>query len=181
MMDTLREELEQMRSKADAELARLAQIEAQLKDREHSLALVARSVDQKLSGMIEKDLFVRYFQKPYVVIPQAKHRVLVAVPKFISNFQVGWLWKETETFYIYQLDQYSAWLSDIPKELLAEIDFKKEVTAIIEEDVIKFEPAEKETVKRKLGHHLKDFSENEARVVRGHEFDLTGLPQHGQR
>ena len=51
--------------------------------------------------------------------------MLVAVPKFVKGFQVGWLWKETDTFYIYQFDQYSAWLGDAPADLLEAINFKR--------------------------------------------------------
>ena len=56
---------------------------------------------------IRKPYFLAFFKRPYALIPQGKNKVLVVVPKFVKGFQVGWLWKETETFYIYQFDHIS--------------------------------------------------------------------------
>lgn len=171
-LSLLKEQLEGIQSVAQAKLQEVAAIEQRMNAREREIQLVAENIDKKLSGMIEKDEFLQFFEQPYVVIPQGKSKMLVAVPKFVSGFQVGWLWKETDSFYIYQFDQYSAWLGDAPKELLEQIAFKKEFEATVEGDVIKYEPSQKDVIKKKLGDHLKDITETEARILQGHAFDL---------
>jgi len=51
-----------------------------------------------------------------MVVPHTKNSVLIAVPKFIENFQVDWLYKDTGSYYIYEVNQYSRWLGDVPKQ-----------------------------------------------------------------
>ena len=125
---------------------------------------------------IEKTDFLAFFKRPYALIPQGKNKVLVAVPKFVKDFQVGWLWKETETFYIYPFDQYSAWLGDAPADLLEAINFKKGFEVQVVDDMVYFTPDQREAVKRKLGEHLRDVGEDSARIRRGHAFDVLAEP-----
>ena len=165
-------ELEQLKEDADKKILRLSEIEKSMQEQENNLKYVSDAISKKLGDIIEKEKFLGFFQKPYVTIPQGKNNLLVAVPKFIKGFQVGWLWKETESFYIYQLDQYSAWLGDVPQELLNEINFKKEIDGVVQGDTLFYSPMMKEAVKKKLGYHLKDIGETEARIVRGHIFDV---------
>ena len=70
-----------------------------------------KNVGRALMGKIEDYLKEKSVKKS-----------IIDSPKFIKGFQVGWLWKETDSFYIYQFDQYSAWLGDAPQELLTEIN-----------------------------------------------------------
>ncbi len=171
-MEELKQELETMKKEVSERLARLAIIDASIKEQEKNLEYAAGVVDEKLGDIVESKDFITFFQRPYAVIPQAKNKVLVVVPKFVKGFQVGWLWKEAPNYYIYQLDQYSAWLGDVPKELLDEINFKKELDGFIQGDRIYFEPEMKEKIKKKLGFHLGDIEENQARIKKGHIFDM---------
>lgn len=174
MIDLLRtrEELEKIKKEAEEKIFRLISLEKKISKQEKEIKVIADSITEKLDDNINSDLFVKFFEKPYVIIPQKQNRVLVAVPKFIKGFQVGWLWKETDQFFIYQLDQYSAWLGDVPSELLAEINFKKEIEADVDANVISFEPSQKQIIKQKLGQHITDVTETNARIIRGHEFNL---------
>lgn len=149
----------------------LKNIELQLKRQERAITHVTDITNRKLGNIIEKDNFASFFKKPYVVHEFGKNQIFVFVPKFIKNFQVGWLYKEDETFYIYQLDQYSAWLGDVPQELLEKINFQKEIDATVEGDTLFFSPTDKEKIKKKF-LHLTDFQENQARITKGHIFDL---------
>jgi len=167
-----REELEIISGDVQEKLDRLMVIEKDMKNQEKNLRTIAKGLDQKLSGTIENELFVKFFQKPYTIIPMKNNKALVAVPKFIKGFQVGWLWKETDSFYIYQLDQYSAWLGDIPKDLVDELDLKQEFEAEIVDNQIFFQPTDKEKIRKRLGKHLKDFKENSAKIIMGHEFGI---------
>lgn len=171
-MEELKQELETMKKEVKERLARLAIIDASIKEQEKNLEYAAGVVDEKLGDIVESKDFVNFFQRPYAVIPQAKNKVLVIIPKFVKGFQVGWLWKELPNYYIYQLDQYSAWLGDVPKELLGEINFKKEVDGFVQGDRIYFEPETKDNIKKKLGEHLGDIEENQARIKKGHIFNL---------
>lgn len=167
-----REEIEKIKTDASEKLNQLALLEKKIKKQEKDLEIVSNSISEQLGDFVDRDKFMKFFEKPYVILPQTKTKVLVAVPKFIQGFQVGWLWKETEQFYIYQLDQYSSWLGDVPTELLKEIDFKKEFEAHVEGNQILFEPSNKEEIKRKLAKHIGDITDTSARILRGHEFDI---------
>ena len=167
-----RDELIKIKQDADNSISRLTLLQKEIEQTDKDIKLVADSIDKSLKDSIEKDKFIKFFEKPYTIIPQSKNKVLVVVPKFIKGFQVGWLWKEEENFYIYQLDQYSSWLGDIPQELLNEINFKKEFSAEIVDNQVFFEPSEKEAIKKGIGKHITDVTENSARIVKGHEFDL---------
>lgn len=167
-----RDEILKVKEQAESSLHKLDLLEKEMKNQEKDIKLVADSIDKSLKDVVEKDKFIKFFEKPYTIIPQGKNKILVAVPKFIKNFQVGWLWKEEETFLIYQLDQYSSWLGDIPKELLDEINFKQEFKAEVVDNTVYFEPNQKEALKKAVGRHITDITENTARIIKGHEFDL---------
>ena len=91
---------------------------------------------------------------------------------FVKGFQVGWLWKETESFYIYQFDQYSAWLGDIPEELKKEINLKTDFNVRIDGDIMRFDPEQKSFIKQKFGYHLSEIDDETAKIKRGHIFDV---------
>lgn len=174
MIDLLKtkEELETIKKEAEDNIFRLKSLEKQIEKQEKDTKVIADSISEKLGDNIHSDLFIKFFEKPYVIIPQKQNQVLVAIPKFIKGFQVGWLWKETEQFYIYQLDQYSSWLGDVPSDLLKEINFKKEIEAEIEANTLLFQPSQKQIIKQKLGSHITDVTDTSARIIRGHEFDI---------
>jgi DNA excision repair protein ERCC-3 len=167
-----REELLKVQKIAQDSLDKLSILEREIKQTDKEIQSVADSIEKGLKDSIEKDKFIKFFEKPYTLIPQNKNKVLVVVPKFIKGFQVGWLWKEEENYFIYQLDQYSSWLGDVPQELLNSIDFKKEFSAEIIENQVFFNVGEKEIIKKALGKHLADIQDTSARIVKGHEFDI---------
>lgn len=168
----LEQQLADIRERAALLSHDLETLESLKKKQEENLQYAAGVLNDKLGSVIESDKFLSFFKRPYVTIPTGKNRVLVAVPKFIPNFTVGWFWKETESFYIYQLDQYSVWLGDVPQELMAEINFKPAFQATVDGDKVVFSPESKDTVKKTLGPLITDVAENQARIVRGHQFDV---------
>ena len=166
----IHQQLEKMKEDIDMKAIELSKLEKDMKTEEKRLSTLAIILEDTKD--IRKDEFLLFFKKPYVTISHSNNRILIAVPKFIKDFQVGWLWKETDSFFIYQFPQYSAWLGDAPKELLEEINFKKEFNATIEGNVIKFDPANREIIKKKMYGHLNEISENQATIIRGHIFDV---------
>lgn len=137
-------------------------------------AEVSEVLSQKFGEKFASDLFVSFFKKPYVTIPAGKNRIYVAVPKFIKNFQVGWLWKETDSFNIYEFDQYSAWLGDVPEELLQEIDFAPEFNATIDGNRITFDRADRDIIKKRLAHLISEgtLEDTGAQIKKGRTFDV---------
>jgi len=168
----IKKELEEINKIAETELRRVGVLSNLLNEHEKNISATADFIDEKLGKLTDKQSFLDFFKKPYVLIPNGKNSVLVCVPKFIKGFQVGWLWKETDTFYIYQFDQYSAWLGDAPEELTKEINLKTDFSVGIDGNTLKFDPAQKAIIKQKFGHHLSKIGEESATIKRGHIFDV---------
>lgn len=169
----LRELDEIERTVADAR-NKLEKIERERKVEEKQQRQVVSALDVKIGDKIDSDALLKFFKKPYVIIPQGRHKILVAVPKFIKNFAVGWLWKETESYYIYSFDQYSAWLGDAPAELLSEIDFKHGFNATVEGNVISYERDQRAEVVKALRPYLSEgkIGDTQATIKKGCEFDV---------
>lgn len=161
----------QIKKEIDSKMQELDLIGVSIKDQDKNIKRVADSLEKGISDLVEKNNFMKFFEKPYAMI-SLKNSSLVVVPKFIKGFQVGWLWKETDTFFIYQINQYSKWLGDVPKEILDIIETEEPIQAEIIQDTIYFKPADKDKIKSKFGKHLRDFSENTAKIVKGHEFSI---------
>lgn len=144
------------------------------KEAVQNISELKETLEKKLGNGFAAADFLSFFKKPYVTIPQGRNKVIVAVPKFVKGFQVGWLWKETDTFFLYELDQYSAWLGDVPSDLLAEIDFKPEFNATIEGNRITFDRGQRDIIKKRLGHMISEgtLTDTEAVVKKGYAFDI---------
>ncbi len=149
-----------------------ARIEKAQAEGDKALSETADFLEKKLGKSVERDKFLAFFKKPYAIIPNGKNRVLVAVPKFVQGFQVGWLWKETDSFFLYQFDQYSAWLGEAPADLMDAIDFEKGFELKVSGNTIQFDPSQRDAIKKKLGAHLKQVDENSGVILRGHAFDV---------
>jgi DNA excision repair protein ERCC-3 len=173
-MDLIQSEKEwkEIQTESEKALARIEILKAEEKSAASSLSKTVTFLDKEVGDVLEKHSFLSFFKTPYAVIPFGKNKVLVAVPKFVKNFQVGWLWKETESFYIYQFDQYSAWLSDAPAELMEAINFKHGLAIEIDGNVITFDADAKKDVREKLKDDLSEIGDNSARIKRGHVFDV---------
>ena len=165
------EEIEKALSAARSNIERIAR---ETKAEEKRNKQVVSSLDVKVGDAIDSEALLKFFEKPYVIIPQGRHKILVAVPKFIKNFAAGWLWKETESYYIYSFDQYSAWLGDAPADLLAEIDFKQGFSATLDGSTITYERDQKAAVVKALRPYLSDgkIGDTQATIKKGYEFDI---------
>lgn len=168
----IKKELEASKKIAEQELLKVALLAKIIKEREANISATADFIDERTGKLTDKQAFLDFFKKPYVLIPNGKNSVLVCVPKFIKDFQVGWLWKETESFYIYQFDQYSAWLGDAPEELKKEINFKNDFNVVIDGNILRFNPGQKAFIKQKFDRHLSNIEDGTAKITRGHIFDV---------
>lgn len=169
-LEESKKELADIIETANLKISEINRAMLEQKKEERNMKSAVKSLN-KSGSVNEKDL-LSFFKKPYVIIPDKNNSVFVVVPKFVKDFQVGWLHKETDTFYIYQFDQYSAWLSDAPEDLLKEINFKKVFEIDIVGNAVNFSTKDREEIKKRLSQHLSDFGDTTARVKRGHEFDV---------
>lgn len=166
------EELSLIEKETNALRERITAFDRAQKAQEKGVKNAVEVLRETGGDFVDTDALLAFLKKPYVIIPQAKNRVLVAVPKFIKGFQVGWLWKETDTFYIYEFNQYSSWLGDAPQELLDSIGFENGLEAKVEGQFVSFNPDMRAEVKKRLGVHLKEVSDTSAKILRGHEFEV---------
>jgi len=137
ILDT-KKQLENLQDDIAQKLILVKSIEKDLKHQEKNIEYASEVISNKLGNIIQSQKFLNFFKKPYVTTPNGKNSILVFVPKFIKGFQVGWLYREDDTYYVYELNQYSSWLGDVPKDLLELIDFKQEIQGFVEGDRIKF-------------------------------------------
>lgn len=170
-INSAKEKLQSIKKDIESKLEELQLIEISTKDQEKQIVKAADQLDKGISDLINRDNFIKFFEKPYASVP-IKNGLLVAVPKFIKNFQVGWLFKETDTFFIYQVNQYSKWLGDIPSDLLDNIQTAEPLKSEILNGQLFFSPKDKEKIKERFKNHLSEFKENSAKIIRGHEFNL---------
>lgn len=164
--------LRQIKDDAEKKIEELDKIDKDFKKQKEAINELSKTLQSKASSFIESEPFKEFFKKPYVTIPYGKNQLLVAVPKFVKGFQMGWLFKETDSFYVYQLDQYSYWLGDVPEELEKELNLETPLNVDVRGQNLYFDKSQKEEVKQKLRKHINNVAENSARIIRGHEFQI---------
>lgn len=121
---------------------------------------------------VNADLYAKFDKKPYLIIPASRNAIHVYIPKFYPDFQVGWLKDEVDEYYRYEVNQYSIFFGDVPKEILDEIKMPEPIRANVSGDKIKFNPEDKQKIKRQIPKFLTDWTDNSARITKGHEFDI---------
>ncbi len=179
LQDT-KKQLLQLQNFTTQKLDELKTIENKFVEYDKNLKIIADFMSSKLNNKVDSETVKKFFKKPYVTFQQTPSSVLVFVPKIISDFQVGWLHKEDETYYIYELNQYSSWLGDVPDDLLELINFKQSIKGYVEGNRFNFDISSKPILKRDFKKHLTDFTDDSARIIQGHEFDIIAeMVDHG--
>ncbi len=162
---------------ASLELDGLQEAIRVLRDKLVDLTTRATSQEKAIGSFTEgtgvnRDKFVQFMRKPYLIVPKSKTELHVIVPKFV-NFQVGWLLEETETFNVFVFNQYSVWLGDAPMDLVALIGgAEKEIDGIVTRNLLEFDPKYKKGVVKHLGQFLSNIKDQTATIKKGHEFDV---------
>ena len=167
-----KKQLETIQNDITEKLRLVETIGQDLKLQEENIEYVSKVISDKLGSNVLTKQFLDFFKKPYVTTPNGKNSILVFVPKFVKDFQVGWLYKEDDSYYVYELNQYSSWLGDVPRELLEQINFQQELEGYIKGNTINFEPDQKDAIKKKFGSTLTDYTETTARITRGNTFQV---------
>ena len=150
----------------------LDQIKKEITAREKKLSNTANLVKTNLDSNIDKERFIAFLKKPYTTKPLGKNKILVFVPKWVPNFEVGWLHEEKDEYYIYELNQYSAWLGDVPDELLSQINFEEGIKATVEGNRVFFDEEQKSKAYGMFKGHVTKWESDQAYIKQGHEFDI---------
>ena len=107
-----KKQLEELQEDISQKLLLVKSIDKDLKQQEKNIEYASEVISNKLGNNVESGRFLNFFKKPYVITSNGKNSILVFAPKFIKGFQVGWLNREDETYYVYELNQYSSWLGE---------------------------------------------------------------------
>ncbi|WP_202320414.1 DEAD/DEAH box helicase [Archaeoglobus neptunius] len=110
--------------------------------------------------------FRAFLRKPYLLLPKSRDEYYVIVPRFV-DFHVGWLERQTESYNVFVINRYTAWLTELPEDLKlfeepphATVDGRYLVT----DDIDHFW--------RRYRRHLSRREGDRIRIKRGHEFEL---------
>lgn len=68
------------------------------------------------------EAFKRFAEKPYVVIQEKDHALLIT-PKW-TGIRAGWLVFQNESFYVYRVDRFALWAGLVAEELRSEFDLE---------------------------------------------------------
>ncbi|HVI42048.1 MAG TPA: DEAD/DEAH box helicase family protein, partial [Anaerovoracaceae bacterium] len=128
----------------------------------------------KILGDVDSNLFQKFLKKPYKLVRISDNKYIIYIPKWVPNFQVGWLIDDTDdTFYTYEVNQYSAWLGDIPEELLSKLEIgKNSIDATVENNIVKFPESSRPKAEELFKGHVLSWEFDQARIKSGHEFDI---------
>ena len=86
------------------------------------------------------DSVKEFLSKPFVTLPKGHNQWYVIVPKFV-DLQVGWLMKQTESFNVFVVDNYSNWLFGIPQAIKEGLDFIEPLPITVQGDFLKVDPS----------------------------------------
>lgn len=171
-----RRKLEEMKASIESQLMQTKALEAILRKQNDNVLAATSVINEKLGNLVDSNGFLKFVSKPYTTwsIPKS-NKLLVFVPKFAKNFKgVGWLIRETDEYFVYEINQYSVFLGDVPEDLKAKVAFAKQVDGYVEGDTLYFEPSQRDAIRKKLGRHidLPNMGDNRVRILRAHNFDL---------
>lgn len=132
--------------------------------------------EQRRFGKIDAEHLEKFFEQPYVTLPsKRKNEWLIIVPRFI-DFQIGWLEKSTQSFNVFKLNKYSAFLDTIPIELQSKLKFEESLPLEINDSVLTTGISHQEEIWEKYGGSKKYFNhrvgKSQIKIKKGYEFQL---------
>ncbi len=151
----------------------LERLQKQIADQHNDLDKASRSLS-KILGNVDSNLFQKYLNKPYKMKKISDTKYEIYVPKWVPNFQIGWLIDATdETFYTYQVNQYSGWLGDMPDELKSKLEIgKNAIDATVENGIVKFPENDRTKAETMFKGDIAKWEFDQAKIKLGHEFDI---------
>lgn len=151
----------------------LARLEKDITTQQKDIEKAGQSLS-KILGDVDANLFQKFLKKPYKLVRISDTKYRIYIPKWVPNFQVGWLIDSTdETFFTYEVNQYSAWLGDIPEELKSNLEIGKEsIDATVENGTVRFPEAARAKAEEMFKGDILKWEFDQAKIKSGHEFDI---------
>ncbi len=172
--DTLavQKEVRRIQGEARAALQRLKELERRQRDYEEQVVLQSGTLVEVLQNGATNHEVEAFLRKPYALLRVRAGEALVVVPKFVHGLQIGWLEQETDTYWVYRVNRYSAWLSDVPDDVREVIGAPTGPDVVVEGDYLSFPEGQESQVASALKGHVADVQGGRARIIRGHAFDV---------
>jgi len=163
--------LQQIMSEAGELFAWLSREIEELKDKQ-SMELQALA-EQLGYTRVDPELFRNFFNKPYVILPRKENEWYLIVPRFI-DLQMGWLWRQTDSFNIFIVNRYIDWLYPLPPEIKRQLGFKEPpFKPIVDGDFLVCKPEETDLAwERYKKYLLRREAPGRIRVKKRSQFNL---------
>lgn len=162
-------------------LAAVEELEAVEEDvRQAQVSLKQRLEELLLAGGtakagLDEEAVEAFANEPYVVLPSGKpNEWHVAVPRFLTDFHVGFLAWSTDSYNVFAVNRYAQYFGDIPASIAERFDFKPELDARVADGSVHVPgAAEQEEVVARYGEHLtRRKGQTEVGIKPGREFQL---------
>lgn len=151
---------------------KLVDIERLIKQQERKLNEIASFVSN--NSKIDRQFFISFMKKPYKLKRISNEKYQVFVPKWVPDFQIGWLVDEgvDDEFYTYEINRFSSWLGDVPPEIADKLDLEPKLQSIVKDGKVSFSDSEKPLAEELFKGHILKWGVDEAEIKQGHEFDI---------
>lgn len=171
LSDTIAKTLENFNLSVTEYQIKLAIIKKNIQKSETELKNISNNITE-FDTRIDSQKFLAFFKKPYKINQLKNGKIRIYIPKWYPDFQIGWLVDENpnEEYYTFELNQYSAWLGEIPEDILKQVNFPEPINATVNGNIISFKEEDKTRIKNLP--YLTDWKETTARITKGHEFEI---------
>jgi len=150
----------------------ILKLDTEIKKRESQLKEVATYIQARLSKKIDTILFTNFLKKPYKIKRISEKKYEIYVPKWVPDFQIGWLTDDDGDWLTYEVNQFSAWLGDIPDDIAEKLKLTNDFKPNIDGKIVYFESDQKPKAQELFKGHILSWSEDHAVIKSDHEFDI---------
>jgi DNA excision repair protein ERCC-3 len=120
---------------------------------------------------IDVDLARMFLREPYAILQRNDNSYFIVVPRWV-NFTIGWLERVTDSYNIFVVDKYTAWLGEVPAELTDKLNLKQPEQISVLDHVLQFDPSIQSKIRRRYSKYLNKIGEGFAHIRPSKEFDL---------
>ena len=150
----------------------LSQLDKQIIHQEQQIEKTANFISSTLSEKIDRTLFSDFLKKPYKIKQINSKKYEIYVPKWVPDFQVGWLVDDDGAWFTYEVNQYSAWLGDIPHDIADKLNLQSSFEATVENNKVSFDENQKHQAEQMFKGHILKWDLDHAIIKSDHEFDI---------
>lgn len=170
LQDTSLSRFDDFQKFLDEQRSKLAKIQRMTNQQEEHAKMISSFVSKEMN--IDEEVFRRYLKKPYKMVRVSEGKYKIYVPKWVPNFQVGWLIDhgKDDEFYTYEINRYSSWLGDVPAELIEKLDLEPQIEAKVANGKVTFD--KKHMAEDLFKGHISRWGISNADIKAGHEFDV---------